>query len=239
MTAGGETREREAFRILTELVGESGPPPIAYPRLSAWLAGRPAVERRRGEVLFADGDAYRGAVFLVAGTVALRKTSARGRALILSVETAGRLFGEPPHFTGEPGYTVSAHVVAPSRIIWLTPAEVDSALEEPPVGREIVANLARKLQYFRHTIFEFTLIDTQRRLYRFLHDLARSAQHRNPPLLPTTVTLPISKLELSQLMGVTPETLSRSFEALEAAGALVRLPGRAIRLRRWAEGDPA
>ncbi len=81
MTAGGETREREASRMLTEIVGESGPPPIAYPRLTAWLADRPAIERRRGEILFADGETYRGAVFLVSGTVALRKTSARGRAL--------------------------------------------------------------------------------------------------------------------------------------------------------------
>ncbi|HEX7126130.1 MAG TPA: Crp/Fnr family transcriptional regulator [Thermodesulfobacteriota bacterium] len=206
---------------------------VAYPRLAAWLAGRREDQRAKGTVLFRDGDPYRGAIFLVEGTVTLRKASARGRALILAIESAGHLFAEAPHLTGERTYAVTAHCVEPSRIVRLPPADLEAALRDPLVGREIVENLARKLHRFRQSIFEFTLTDAQRRLHRFLETLARSGQRGAPPPLPVTVTLPVTKHELAELMGITAEALSRTFEALEAAGAVERLPGRALRLLRW------
>ncbi len=234
------SHEPPGGRVLPYLdTAGDGTPPIAYPRLAAWLAGRRAVECPKGVTLFTDGAPYRGAVFLVEGTVTLRKSSARGRELILSIETAGRLFAEAPYLTGERTYAVTARVVTPSRIIRLAPADLETALREPLVGRELVENLARKLHRFRQTIFELTLTDAQRRLHRFLHNLARADRDRRagPPELPTTVTLPVTKHELAQLMGITPETLSRTFEALEAAAAIERLPGRAIRLLCWADSD--
>lgn len=212
-------------------------PAVAYPRLAAWVAGRRTDRRPKGAVLFRDGDPYRGAVLLVEGTVTLRKSSARGRALILAIETAGSLFAEAPHLTGERTYAVTAHCVEPSRIVRLAPADLEAALRDPLVGREIVENLARKLHRFRRSIFEFTLTDAQRRLHRFLETLVRTEHRGEPPPLPATVTLPVTKHELAELMGITAEALSRTFEALEASGAAERLPGRALRLLRWADPE--
>ncbi len=212
-------------------------PAVAYPRLAAWLAGHRTADHAKGAVLFRDGDPYRGAVFLLEGTVTIRKSSARGRALILAIETAGALFAEAPHLTGERTYAVTAQCVEPSRIARLTPADLEAALRDPVVGREIVENLARKLHRFRQSIFEFTLSDAQRRLHRFLETLVRAGDRAGPPPLPATVTLPVTKHELAELMGITAEALSRTFEALEAAGAAERLPGRALRLLRWADPE--
>lgn len=210
----------------------------AYPTLAAWLGPERAQAVPKGTVLFADGDAYRGAVFLFEGTVTLRKSSARGRALILAIETGPTLFGEAPHLTGEGTYAVTARIVAPSRIARLAPTDVERALAEPGVGREIVENLARKLHRFRQSIFEFTLADAGLRLHQFLETLARPARRGvAPQALPVRVTLPVTKHELSQLMGITPEALSRTFESLEAAGVIERRPGREIVLRRWMDPD--
>lgn len=211
---------------------------VAYPRLAAWLDGRPARAHAKGAVLFRDGEPYRGALFLLEGTVTLRKTSARGRTLILAIESAGHLFAEVPHLTGEPTYAVTAQCAEPSRLARLSPPDLELALRDPLVGREIVENLARKLHGFRQSIFDLTLTDAQHRLHRFLETLVRAARRGGPPALPATVTLPVAKHELAELMGVTAETLSRTFEALEAAGAVERLPGRALRLLRWPEPEP-
>ncbi len=209
----------------------------AYPKLAAWLGPERAAAVPKGTVLFTDGDAYRGAVFLAEGTATIRKSSARGRALILSIETGPTLFGEAPHLTGEGSYAVTARVVTPSRIVRLGPADLERALREPGVDREIVENLARKLHRFRQSIFEFTLADASLRLHQFLETLARPSRRVPPPALPAAVTLPVTKHELSQLMGITPEALSRTFEALEAAGAIERRPGRGILLRRFTDPD--
>lgn len=220
-----------------EQTGPRGAPPVAYSRLTAWLSGRGAREYAKGAVLFHDGDPYRGACFLLAGTVTLRKSSARGRSLILAIETAGRLFAEVPHLTGEPTYAVTAQCAEPSRIVRLSPADVEAALGDALVGREIVENLARKLHRFRQSIFDLTLTDAQRRLHRFVETLARAGHRGAPSALPAVVTLPVAKHELAELMGITAETLSRSFEALESAGAVERLPGRGLRLLRWPDPD--
>lgn len=206
----------------------------AYPRLLAALANRRATPAEKGTVLFSDGEPYRGAVFLLEGTVTLRKTSARGRALILSIERGPTLFAEAPLLTGEGSYAVTAVAADPSRVVRLPPAELEVLLREPGVGREIVENLARKLHRFRATIFGLTLEDARERLHRFLDTLARSA---GASALPAVVTLPVTKHELAQVMGITPETLSRTLEALETDGVARRRPGREILLLRHAPTD--
>jgi len=62
----------------------------------------------------------------------------------------------------------------------------------------------------------------------FLLSLSRRARRRGAP--PSPVALPMSRADIADYLGLTTETVSRTFTALKGSGVIRLLPGNMVEL---------
>ena len=86
---------------------------------------------------------------------------------------------------------------------------------QPELGLRLLAVLAQRLHDFSQLVSSLSLAEAPTRLARFLLEmLAESASESG------VLQLPFSKLELAKTLGMTPETLSRTFNRLKKEGLI-------------------
>jgi CRP/FNR family transcriptional regulator len=190
-----------------------------------------------GRILFQEGDPARHVFNVVSGSVRIYKLLADGRRQVTGFLFAGDFIG----LGAGDSYGVSAEAIEASslcrfrmgdyRALMAERRELESALLER-AGRELAAAQDRMTVLGRKRALE--------RLASFLVALPASDPLR--PGLPGQVRLPMNRTEIADYLGLTVETVSRSFTQLKQRG-LIRLlavdlvqveqPGR---LRALAEG---
>jgi len=188
-----------------------------------------------GEFLIFEGDKAEFAFVPAAGRICVMKTSAEGKELIVSLigpgDGAGFLF-VLQSFSG--GLAVRAQV--PSRVL-LLPAKVfkDAMLKSVELANKVVEKLADSLvlshklsSSLAHSRVEDRIINT---LIALLPECGKSTVERMPgPGAkqstgsskggPTGYRIYITRRELADLTGTTPETAIRVTKNLERAGVL-------------------
>jgi CRP-like cAMP-binding protein len=86
-------------------------------------------------------------------------------------------------------------------------------------GREVFEQIARMV--------EFGCLTARNRLAKLLHLLVHSSE-AEPPKKGMFLRLPIKQREVAELIGVTPEHLSRLFAQLQRDGLLIRENGKIV-----------
>jgi len=84
----------------------------------------------------------------------------------------------------------------------------------PALGMNMLADLSRRLRDFTLQIEALSLKEVPARLAAYLLTLSREQNNE------ARVRLPISKAQLSNLIGTTPETISRMFKKMGDAGLI-------------------
>ena len=154
-------------------------------------------------MIFHEGDKGNGFYMVEKGTIKVFKLSFEGKEQILHIYGPGHTFGEVPVFEGK-NFPASSMALEKSVIIFL-PREkfVTLITSTPGLGMNLLADLSKRLREFTIQIENLSLKEVPARLSAYFLTLSREQKNQKK------VLLPISKAQLSNLIGTTPETVSR------------------------------
>ncbi|MDL2269954.1 Crp/Fnr family transcriptional regulator [Desulfosarcina sp. OttesenSCG-928-A07] len=211
--------------------------------LAAISVGRPY---GRGELIFMEGDPADGFYLVARGRVKIFKTALEGKELILHIYGPGNPFGEVPVFAGG-RFPASAMALSASQVLFL-PRSAFIALisRRPHLAMNMLGELSVRLRQFTVQLEALSLKTVPSRLAAYLVRL--SHEQRTKSMSEQEVRLPLSKGQLASVLGTIPETLSRIFSRMSAAG-LIRIKGKTLWLldaegltrlaagEKWEDGD--
>ncbi|MGV1100753.1 Crp/Fnr family transcriptional regulator [Thiovibrio sp. JS02] len=178
---------------------------------------------KRGQAIFAEGDAGSGFFVVMEGLVKIYKLSVDGKEQILHIFGPGEPFAEAAVFTGS---TFPAHALAleKSRVIFIPRrAFTELIRKNPSLAMNMMAALSMRLKKFAHMIEDLSLKEVPGRLAAHLLFLSEQQGEAE------TVKLNIGKAQLASLLGTIPETLSRILTKLGKQG-LIGIDGPQITL---------
>lgn len=186
---------------------------------------RISVERHfdKGAMIFFDGDEGTGFYLVVTGAVKVYKLSSEGREQILHIVSEGDTIGAVPVFSGK-SFPANAQAISESRLLFFSRTEfIKLITNNPSLTMNILAVLSMKLREFTVQIENLSLKEIPGRLAAYLLD--RSKELGNTEF----VRLNISKLQLANILGTGPESLSRALGDMKSRH-LVEVDGSTIRL---------
>ena len=181
-----------------------------------------------GKLLFREGEDASAVYCLKSGMVKLYKTGAQGEPCIIRLLGRGRLIGYRAVVAGEP-FAASAEVVTEARACVIPRSLFLELLDHSKdATKRLLRHTAWELRVSEEQLLSIAQQTVRERTVRLLAlFLAECAPvpARNVP-----IELPLRRSEFAQMVGTTPETLSRVLHRLADAG-LLKLTRREILVR--------
>jgi CRP/FNR family transcriptional regulator len=169
---------------------------------------------KSGQMIFHEGDKGDGFYMVEKGKIKVFKLSMEGKEQILHIYGPGHLFGEVPAFEGK-NFPASSMALEKTDILFLPRDKFVRLISQTPgLGMNMLADLSRRLREFTVQIENLSLKEVPARLAAYI--LTLSIEQDND----TRVKLPISKAQLANLIGTTPETISRILKKMMTAGLI-------------------
>lgn len=175
---------------------------------------------REGETIFFEGDEAHGIYIVMEGRVKVYKSSPDGKEQILHIFETGEPFAEVAAFQGG-RFPAGAMAVTAGSVLYLPRTELLNIIKKTPhLALNMLAVLSMRLRNFSQTIENLSLRGLPERLSSYLLQLseAKGSPH---------IELQIKKVILANLLGTTPETLSRVLSKLCDRG-IISMKGRKI-----------
>jgi CRP-like cAMP-binding protein len=170
------------------------------------------------DLLFAEGDAISHVYRVETGAIALYRVLADGRRQIMGFAYPGDIIG----LGVEVKHAMNAQAVKPTRVRCLPVAALrQSASEDPMLGFKLYEVLARELAATRDLMLTTGQRSAMERVAGFLLAFSRRNQRNGQD--PTTFELPMTRTDIGDFLGLTIETVSRTFTKLKVL-RLIELP---------------
>ncbi len=178
-----------------------------------------------GATLFGDGDPG-GALFNITdGVVKLFKLMPDGRRQVIGFLFRGDFLGVS---VGD-HHTLWAEAITPVRACRFPRAAFYNLLRDSPeLYEELLSRAADELRVAQAQMVLLGRKTAQERLATFLVDMADRERRRGA--VPGLVTLPMTRSDIADYLGLTIETVSRAVTAFETAGFVRRLDRGALAL---------
>lgn len=175
----------------------------------------------RGAVMFEQHEPADFLHLLLSGSVGLVARDEVGAETVVEIFTAGELFLAPAAILRLP-YLASGTALTDVRVLMI-PAEVFRAgiAGDTALAQATIELLARHWRLMVDQVVDLKLRSADRRIARFLARRVREEAGAG------SAELPEPRGAIAARLGMTPETLSRTLNALEAEG-VVRLSGKRI-----------
>lgn len=203
-------------------VAPSGPEPVS--NLLALVAGRRPHAVPRRQIVYAEGDEPTRMYYVQAGRVKTTKTTTTGKELITGFYQAGEFFGYKALLEAAPYYE-GAVAVEDSTLLYVPADEFRQGLRSPEVSQQLVRLMASRKREREQQLLDMAYNSLRRRVANALlalHDHATPDANRE-------VHIQLSRDDLAALVGVAPESLSRTVSEFRHDGLLEASP-RGIRL---------
>jgi CRP-like cAMP-binding protein len=198
---------------------KSLPPPI-FERL---VSNGRVVEIEPEQTLFRSGDPAEAMFAVLRGLVKLSITGRDGTEAIVEIFHVGTSFAEALAFRRD-NYPVTATALVPSRVFVVPNQTIQQAIADNPDA--FGAILGATYEHLHKLVRQIERLKSNSGLERVAHFILAST----PPGGDTgVVQIPYKKHILASLLGMKPETLSRSFARLKPYG--VATEGRQILLK--------
>ena len=188
--------------------------------LRKFKASGATVKRAAGETIFFEGDIATHVYNLTAGVLRLSKLLPDGRRQI-----AGFLFpGDFLGITMEDEHAFTAEAITPSTLCQFSRARFDAFVDtHPHLERRLYAIAAHELAAARQQLVLLGRKTAAERVASFLLMLdARRTSSSGGLGLDGDITLPMSRSDIADYLGLRIETISRELSALKAS-RLIRL----------------
>lgn len=186
------------------------------------LLSAPEVSRlshlRRSTGLFTQGQAADSVFYVDDGLVKLTRNSDSGGRIILTIRGAGDLVGEEALILEPTTYFAEAEVLTPATL-YRIPRDtvVRFTNSHPQFTAELISYLLKRRIALADKVELLCLRDVE---YRILYYLAELSELVKPSEDGTGHQIPITQLELADLIGATRETTSTTLNQLERRGLL-------------------
>jgi CRP/FNR family transcriptional regulator len=177
----------------------------------------------RGGTIFLEGKLCSGFFMVVQGRVKLFKMALNGKEQILYILGPGEPFGIVPVFHQEAFPANAAAMTASTTLFFPKKEFLELTAAYPELMLSIMSKLCHRMRCFAAQIENLSLKDMPKRLAAHLLYLQEEQGGANQ------VLIDIPKKQLANLLGSSPETLSRIFAEMSAAG-LIRVEGSTIQL---------
>ncbi|ULB11932.1 Crp/Fnr family transcriptional regulator [Cereibacter azotoformans] len=211
----------------------AGPPCAASGRR---FLSRPALHGRKvrlspDEVLVAEGNDIRSVWLLESGILRVQRIGLEGRRQILNLLLPGDLLGAD--LQGRQGLSVEACTKA--RLLEVPMADLVQTVRHSPELRRAVheANLVH-LERMRWLTWMLGALKPEERICAFLALAGRPLSPEQQPDGSRIVTNPLSRQDLSDLLGMTVESISRIIHRLDDQGVIEILSPTRFRIRNLA-----
>jgi CRP-like cAMP-binding protein len=186
------------------------------------LLNTPEVSRlstlRRSTSLFSQGQFADSLYFLEDGLVKLTRTNQVGGRIILTIRGPGHLVGEEALGLDEQNYYGEAEVLTPASLYRIPRTVLASIIAtNPDLAASMISYLLDRGRALAEKVELLCLHDVE---YRILHYLAELAALMKPLEDGQGYQVPITQLELADLIGATRETTSTTLNQLERRGLL-------------------
>src|SRR6478735_7375453 len=170
------------------------------------------------EFVFAEGDPTTHLFRVETGAIALYKILTDGRRQIVGFAYPGDLIG----FGAQGEHVMNAQAINATRLRCLPIATLHhSAAKDPTLGFKLYEALARELAATRDLMLTTGQRSATERVVSFL--LAFSRRNDRNGQDPTTFELPMTRTDIGDFLGLTIETVSRTFTKLKVL-QLIELP---------------
>jgi CRP/FNR family transcriptional regulator, cyclic AMP receptor protein len=177
---------------------------------------------KRGATIFAKGDVGNSLYAVINGTVKISISSPDGRNAILNLISAGELFGEVALLDGKER-TADATANTNCEIFVIDRRDfLPFVKSQPTLAMKFIELLCERLRWTSDQVEQVILQDLPRRLASALLGLTEKRK-----LEPTSQTIAITQQEISEMVGMTRESINKQLRAW-AARDWVRLEHGAI-----------
>jgi len=167
------------------------------------------------EFVFVEGDPISHLYRVESGAVALYKVLADGRRQVLGFAYPGDLIG----LGAEGEHVMNAQAVKPTRLRCLPVSALNQSLaRDPMLGMKLYEALAKELAATRDLVLTTGQRSAIERVAGFL--LALSRRNRRNGQDPKAFDLPMTRADIGDFLGLTIETVSRTFTKLKTLGVI-------------------
>jgi CRP/FNR family transcriptional regulator len=189
------------------------------------------------EFLFSEGDPVTHVYRIETGALALYRVLSDGRRQVMGFAYPGEIVG-----LGIDGsHTMNAQAVKPTRVRCVTTISLrHAAASDPELGLKLYEAMARELAATRDLMLTTGQRSACERVAAFV--LALSRRNERSGHDPRVIELPMTRADIGDFLGLTIETVSRTFSKFKAT-KLVDLPRSnevrildVAQLRKLAEG---
>ncbi len=179
----------------------------------------------KNNILFNNGDYYRGFYILLEGTVKVFNISSEGVETVVHIVKPPMVFADIPLFDGT-DYPVSAQCLEDCLTVFIPKTEFLSLIKEnPELSIKMLSGFAKRLKTLVNQIEDLSTKEVINRLAKFLIEEIRS---NNTEYLPEPfVKLTIPRSTTASFLGTIPETLSRALKKLRNENIL-KVNGKTI-----------
>ena len=176
---------------------------------------------RNGEI-YGEGEAADYIYKVISGAVRVYKVLDDGRRQISAFYLPGDVFG----LEASDNYPFSSEAVTPSSVLVVKRSSLAAlAARESEVANELWSLTAHELEHMQNLMITLGRKNAQERVAAFLLEMAGRASDKN------TLELPMSRQDIADYLGLTIETVSRTFTQLENELAISLPTSRRVVLR--------
>lgn len=171
-----------------------------------------------GDVVYASGSSFTTLFVVTSGALKTTRDCLDGRTRVAALHLAPDWLG----FDGIAGgtYEWSAIALSETRLACIGYSELLSALRAwPSLLQALHAEMGREMARHRQTATTWRRLPTHERMGRFLLDLIERS-HPGGTGPHTTVTLPLPRPDIAELLGMTVESISRALSHLKHEGLI-------------------
>ncbi len=169
----------------------------------------------KGDIIFYDGDEGIGFYLVVAGSVSVYKLSPDGKEQIFHIVKEGESIGAVPVFSGK-SFPANARALSKTHLLFFNREKfIELITGKPDLTMNILALLSARLREFTIQVENLSLKEIPGRLASYLLYLSQEQGNRD------LVKLNISKVQLANLPGTGPESLSRALGNLKSKKIIV------------------
>lgn len=173
---------------------------------------------RKYQRIFYEGEPNLGISIVCSGKVKLSRSSSTGKTQLLNIVSPCGLLGGNDLFLSD-RHTVSAEALEDSTVCLVKKEQFLAFLSaHPTVALRIIQHLSRELARAEHHAFALTSLDVKQRLAALLLDLADRHGATQPE--GRVIDVPLTRENLAEMIGATPESVIRALSAFRKIGVL-------------------
>ena len=182
-----------------------------------------------GEALYHQGDPCHGVYCIHSGMVGIRRVDIDGNSVLLGLAHAGDTLGYRALLTGNE-HKISAEILKKGAVCFIDKRTVRGLIEQnPALGHRFLTRAIKDLEETEDKFLESVTLSVRARfahLLLVLKDRYAKAAEGDKELV---LELPLSRQDMAAMIGVRPETMSRTIRQFEEDG-IAEFSGRTVRV---------